>query len=662
MDDIPTLEKDPTLEKRSLSPVVGFAVASALGAMLIVLLAHRFGLLGDKDVVRAINTVAHVVPQERASVTAAQLVPVVPPLPANLPPVDSALETLVAQGVAQLGLTPKTVTLPNEQALQEVAAIKRGDYAAAATLARDVLDHSSLDGWHFTPFTRFMGSLTHGNDPELLDHLNQWVKQQPQSALAYLVRGQYYYVTAWTLRTASVGWKIPHDIYSMFEEDLRLSEVDLRESIRLNPNIPWSYLRLLTAVSGNGNSKATQAVFEMAIKAHPQYYELYRYRLYMLTPKWDGSINDMYAFAEKYASRATNRSPLKLLYLQVYAYLMDAAWYDCSSRRGDAAARCVVSTMKWRYIPQDVKDGIVQALNLYKVSDPVAFSNAIWPVFSDIAAIPGSSSAGFGEMLQTAATIMGSDNRLANASGHNSYVLDDVTAQIWAQIGNNDNVDQKYHDALADIEKTTFREEADRDEALATVLDHMANFSRNTSQLTNIIIYYDAAVSVGGVNFTNTPHQKCYAYYKMKRWTEAVTECTRVLETNNHYLDPQEFLARSYEGLQQWDTALAIHEPVALSADNSFRVGAAIGMSVDYGHKNDFAGELKSLNEHAFVFNTRMQEADDLAVVYNNRCHALMELGRLQEALDDCNVSLKYGQLPEAIRKQQELLRRLAQN
>jgi hypothetical protein len=37
-----------------------------------------------------------------------------------------------------------------------------------------------------------------------------------------------------------------------------------------------------------------------------------------------------------------------------------------------------------------------------------------------------------------------------------------------------------------------------------------------------------------------------------------------------------------------------------------------------------------------------------------------MELGRLQEALDDCNVSLKYGQMPEAIREQQELLRRLA--
>ena len=147
----------------------------------------------------------------------------------------------------------------------------------------------------------------------------------------------------------------------------------------------------------------------------------------------------------------------------------------------------------------------------------------------------------------------------------------------------------------------------------------------------------------------------------MKHWTEAVTECTRVIEANNHYLDPQVFLARAYEGLQQWDTALAVNAPVASSADNLFRVSAAIGMSVDYGKKNDFAGELKSLNEHGYLFDTNMQAPDDLAAAFNNRCHALMQLGRLQEALDDCNVSLRYGQLPDTIHKQQELLRLLAQ-
>jgi len=74
----------------------------------------------------------------------------------------------------------------------------------------------------------------------------------------------------------------------------------------------------------------------------------------------------------------------------------------------------------------------------------------------------------------------------------------------------------------------------------------------------------------------------------------------------------------------------------------------------------DFAGELKSLNDHGYLFDTHMQKDDDLAAAFNNRCHALMELGRLEEALDDCNVSLKYGQLPDTIHKQQELQRMLA--
>jgi hypothetical protein len=36
-----------------------------------------------------------------------------------------------------------------------------------------------------------------------------------------------------------------------------------------------------------------------------------------------------------------------------------------------------------------------------------------------------------------------------------------------------------------------------------------------------------------------------------------------------------------------------------------------------------------------------------------------MELGELKKALDDCTQSLRYGSLPDAYRKQQELVKRL---
>jgi len=35
-------------------------------------------------------------------------------------------------------------------------------------------------------------------------------------------------------------------------------------------------------------------------------------------------------------------------------------------------------------------------------------------------------------------------------------------------------------------------------------------------------------------------------------------------------------------------------------------------------------------------------------------------MGELQKALDDCTTSLKHGKLPDALQKQQELLRAIA--
>jgi hypothetical protein len=47
-------------------------------------------------------------------------------------------------------------------------------------------------------------------------------------------------------------------------------------------------------------------------------------------------------------------------------------------------------------------------------------------------------------------------------------------------------------------------------------------------------------------------------------------------------------------------------------------------------------------------------------IAYNNRCFAYMKLGELNKALDDCTMSLKYGRLPDALQKQQELQKLLS--
>jgi Tetratricopeptide repeat len=73
-----------------------------------------------------------------------------------------------------------------------------------------------------------------------------------------------------------------------------------------------------------------------------------------------------------------------------------------------------------------------------------------------------------------------------------------------------------------------------------------------------------------------------------------------------------------------------------------------------------YAIELEIFQKYPFVFDASLQPPDDLAVAYNNRCFAYMKLGELHKALEDCTMSLKYGRLPDALQKQQQLQKLLS--
>jgi hypothetical protein len=88
-------------------------------------------------------------------------------------------------------------------------------------------------------------------------------------------------------------------------------------------------------------------------------------------------------------------------------------------------------------------------------------------------------------------------------------------------------------------------------------------------------------------------------------------------------------------------------------------MSAAIDLSMIYFNRNDNQSALDVLNKYQYLYDPNVASKQDMAVGYNNRCYAYMQLGELKEALDDCTASLKYGSIPDAYRKQQELTRRL---
>ena len=126
-----------------------------------------------------------------------------------------------------------------------------------------------------------------------------------------------------------------------------------------------------------------------------------------------------------------------------------------------------------RYVTGDLTERVAKALSVYKHTDPIQFSNALWPILGDMVETEGDSTS-INTVLQLAADAMGSENQLIHESKHNNYVLDDITARVWSKLADPANVDQKFKEALDDVERMPFPDEDDKDAALGSIYEHMA--------------------------------------------------------------------------------------------------------------------------------------------------------------------------------------------
>jgi hypothetical protein len=99
---------------------------------------------------------------------------------------------------------------------------------------------------------------------------------------------------------------------------------------------------------------------------------------------------------------------------------------------------------------------------------------------------------------------------------------------------------------------------------------------------------------------------------------------------------------------------------VVADAQNGMQAYAAIDVSWIYDTRKEFGKAIDSLDRYAYLFDEKLAGKDNVAIAYNNRCYAYMQLGELRKALGDCTQSLKYGSIPDAFNKQQELVKRLS--
>jgi tetratricopeptide (TPR) repeat protein len=570
---------------------------------------------------------------------------------------SAGVANTINQETAKLNVKRRTIELTSEKATRVRNAIKHADYSTTNSIAAEVLANSHLQNWRFYPFSDFIQGITDVSDPAFEAHLNEWVAQNKSDAIPLLVRAQYYYALGWFKRGDHFVKDTQADDLAAFKDYMTKALADVDAAIRLNDRNPFGYYLKLRVLHGSGPSEKFKSAFDEAIAKYPDYYSLYDIALGTLDPRWGGTIGEMYAFVDQYAGHAAQFSSLKLLYLSLYRDLLNFASVVCPSngRDTDQLAQCVASVMQ-RIVKPRLEDQVVTALQLYDHSDNYQFGVVVEPILFDMLKAAGGDVYS-GTILQLAATAMHSDTQLKeDKPGGNNYVIDKAVSESWYLKGFYDNALRKDQEALDDVVAAAFPSDEEKDLAVAGIYENIGGDYNKLNQYADMIAYEKAAIALG--NDTEDQHFICYGYYRLKAYNDAVRECTKTIDDQPANVQARYWRGVAYRDSDQPDAALRDLTAVA-DSESDYRTDAAIDISMIYFNRDDNRSALGVLNKYRYLYDPNTNSRDGMAVSYNNRCYAFMQLGELKEALDDCTASLKYGSIPDAFRKQQELIRRL---
>jgi tetratricopeptide (TPR) repeat protein len=569
----------------------------------------------------------------------------------GLAPNDVIEETL-----AKLNIKPRTVEMIPETAARARQAVKNGDFAVARKIVAEVIAKSHVESWRYYPFDAFIEAV--GHEQALEGQLDKWVAQNRNDAIPLLMRAQFDQETGWARRGHDYAGDVPALAMTVFVDYMNRGLADVEAAIAADNTIPYSYYLRMQFLRGFGYGPKLQAAFDAAVVKFPTYYRSYVLMLVTLDPRWGGSIPAMYAFTDRYAGQASQFSPLKMLYVHLYHDLLNVSAAACWSykRDKDRMSQCVTTAMQKIQRPS-LLDRVSEALELYDHADKYQFGEVIRPLLMQMRWTSGGESYA-AIMLQMAANAMHSNTELKDGGpGHNDFVIDEAVGGTWYDKGFYDNAMTKDQEALSDIEKASFTNEQDKAAALARYYEDMASTYNKLKRYPEMIAYEKAAIAVAADR--DYDHMICYGYYQLGDYQRAVAECSEELAANVDNVRARYWRGKTYQAMGDTDSAIKELTSVAES-QHSLRISAAIGLSLIYDDRKDFKSALGVLNKYTYLYSPKTNSVMmDIAVSYNNRCYNYMQLDELKKALEDCSSSLKYGTIPDAVRKQQELLKRL---
>ena len=567
---------------------------------------------------------------------------------------SNSLYAAIMTQADRLAPDPPSHAAPFAQAMAARDAIRSGHFAGADAMIKAVLRKSRMGPWTFQPFTTFMAALTAPGDAELAKRLNAWVVAKPDSTIAHLVRANYYLNLGWWIRGSGFAADVRAHNRKTFRFAMAVAALDAREAVKSDPHDPYAwevYLRILKSAGANA---AQRAAFHSAIAIFPAYYALYRIRLSTLQPKWLGTVQDMYRFVAKYAGKSPPGSPLRMLYARLYLELLGASSDVCSESRAPNLGDCVRMVMRGVTTP-GLKKAAYAAVRHPAGGNRFAYSDEVRRILSEMIMTSGGGreAAGF---LQAAAMALGSDTQLvASNTAKNNFMIDRMAALVWYEQGQMANAKRLDERALSDLSNTRFPHQYAEDGARADIYTDLTSIYNRKHEFRRVVVYSKAAARLLGGEGARPGFDavECAALFRLKLYRQGVGACRAIVAADGN-LQTRFWLGQIEDALGNENAAVRDYGLVA-SSDSGYRNYAAIGVAVIYDREGKWQASLNALNQYAYLFKKKYDDPYDIAIAYNDRCYDKMKLGNLKSALQDCTSSLRYGSLPDAYAKQQEL-------
>ena len=158
------------------------------------------------------------------------------------------------------------------------------------------------------------------------DMLDKWCAKEPSHYSAFIFRGNYYIVQAWKHRGSDLGYTVTEEGRRLFTENLLLAEKDFNKAYSMNPADPNSAASMITVYKGlRRYEEEMDTWFKRAIEADPVAYYAYAKKQDFLRPKWGGTKEKDFAFAE-YCDK--NAPPKSVVHEIMLDYLMEKARWE----------------------------------------------------------------------------------------------------------------------------------------------------------------------------------------------------------------------------------------------------------------------------------------------------------------------------------------------